>query len=200
MANEGQEGFFQSVEIPKREIDIKLEILEQRINELKVSFEQYFLDLILIPPLEEQKQVRRLIRELQRLPFRQATHKFRLRNLQSRFNTYNTAWEKNLKRREEGTYKRDIFKSQMRKRMEEKAARARAKIRTKDDEMKELFNCYREALYKSGSKNANVDYDAFKKVVQNKATNMKKQHGDKKFQYQIAIKGGKVLLKTVVKE
>lgn len=199
MANQGQQGFFEGVEIPKREVDLKLDLLEQSIQDLKVLFEQYFLDLILIPPLEDQKSLRRMIREIQKMPFRQPVHHFRLRNLQSRFNTYSTYWEKNLKAREEGTYKRDIFKSQMRKKMALRVKHVPTRAENQEKEMRELFNCYREALYKSGSKNVNVDFKAFQQVVQKKAEGMKREHGEKKFQYQIAIKGGKVLLKTVVK-
>lgn len=199
MANEGQRGFFEGIEIPKREVDLKLDLLEQRIQDLKVQFEQYFLDLILLPPLEEQKSLSRFIREIQNMPFRQAAHHFRLKNLQSRFNTYSTFWGKNLKAREEGRYDRDIFKSKLRKKLALKAKHVPTREEKQEQEMRELFNCYREALYKSGSKNVDVDFKAFQQVVQKKAENVKREHGDKKFQYQIAIKGGKVLLKTVVK-
>ena len=97
-----------------RDIDPELDLLETKLSELKVNYEQYFLDIISQPPDKLFEEVVRLIKGLQNAPFKNSTTRFRLKSLTSRFQTYKTYWEKVKKQREEGTYRPDIFKAKLR--------------------------------------------------------------------------------------
>lgn len=97
-----------------RDVEPDLDLLENKIGELKVQYEQYFLDIITQPPDKLFEEVVRLIKTLQNAPFKNSVTRFRLKTLTTRFQTYKTYWEKVKKQREEGTYKRDIFKAKLR--------------------------------------------------------------------------------------
>ena len=97
-----------------RDVEPDLDLLDIKISELKVEYEQYFLDIITQPPDKLFDEVVRLIKVLQNAPFKNSVTRFRLNTLTTRFQTYKTYWEKVKKQREEGTYKRDIFKAKLR--------------------------------------------------------------------------------------
>ena len=75
---------------PKRELDKELDGLEARLNELKILYEQFFVDVLPFPPLKEQADVARLIKRLLKAPFKNSASRFRLRMLVQRYQTYHT--------------------------------------------------------------------------------------------------------------
>lgn len=95
------------------EIEAKLNELDQRISNLRVSYEQYFVGVDRRPPTQQRQDLVRLLHDLEHKIFIQNTaQKFRLRSLVQRFQTYKTYWDRILKQIEEGTYKRDLNKVQ----------------------------------------------------------------------------------------
>ena len=108
----------------RRELDIKLDQLEAKIEQLRVLYEQHYIDVLPLPPLQEQKAVDREVRTLMRAPFKNSQTRFRLRMVVQRYQTYKTYWERVNKQREEGTYCRDIFKAEMREKLDEEAKKA----------------------------------------------------------------------------
>jgi len=97
-----------------RDLDAELDALERKISELKVQYEQYFLDVITQAPDKLFDEVVKLVKSLQTAPFKNSVTRFRLKTLTTRFQTYKTYWEKVKKQREEGTYRRDVFKAKLR--------------------------------------------------------------------------------------
>ena len=83
----------------KRELDLKLDLLERRIDEARVIYEQYFVDVMPHPPDKQVKIIKNQIRSLIKAPFKTSQHKFRLRALITRFQTYSTYWERVMKQR-----------------------------------------------------------------------------------------------------
>lgn len=181
---------------PKKELDRQLDLLEAKISELKILYEQYFVDVQPQPPLQLQAEVVRLIKTLLRAPFKNSAARFRLRTLVSRFQTYHTYWERVNKQREEGTYFRDLFKAEMRERMSEEEVKRASQGGTAERGMRELYDSYESALRKSGVKTGNLDYAAFKKSLVSKAKELKQKHGVKKLKYKVVVRDGKVSVKA----
>ena len=98
----------------RRALDEELDRLEGKIAELRVLYEQYFVDVMPQPPTKLQEETVRLMRSLLRAPFKNSANRFRLRVLISRYQTYATYCERVNKQKEEGTYSRDLFKAEMR--------------------------------------------------------------------------------------
>src|SRR5262245_3607671 len=98
----------------RRQLDVELEQLEERIETLRVLYEQHFADILPQPPTKLQKEAVFLIRKLLKAPFKNSQTRFKLRQLVTRYQTYRTYWERVLKEREEGTYVRDVFKAELR--------------------------------------------------------------------------------------
>src|SRR5262245_49243243 len=108
--------------MPSREISDSLErnlrkdldLLEQKLEQLRLEYEQYFINVAPRIPEKLHKTVRSLDNQLINAPFKSAADKFRLASLHQRLSTYETYWERVLKQREQGTYSKDLFKAKIR--------------------------------------------------------------------------------------
>jgi hypothetical protein len=174
--------------------------LEATIEQLKIQYEQYFVDVLPRPPDQLHVEVRRQIKELLKAPFKNSADRFRLRTLVHRFQTYHTYWERVNKQREEGTYVKDLFKAEMREKMGEEELRRASTGGAAEKGMQQLFDSYQTALRKSGSKTENLNYQAFKNSLMKKAKELKSKHGVKKVNYKITVKDGKVSVKASSKD
>lgn len=106
------------------DIDALLNQLEQRIDDLRIRYEQYFMGMDRLPPEQPRRDVVRMVFELEQAFIRNTAQKFRLRSLVQRFNTYKTYWNRIMRQIEEGTFKRDVKKAQRRQsRREERQER-----------------------------------------------------------------------------
>ncbi len=188
-----------SKESTKRRLDEELDRLEARIAELRVQYEQYFLDVLPQPPLSLHRDVKILIRQLLKAPFKNSAIRFRLRMLIQRYQTYNTYWERVNKQREEGTYSRDVFKAEIRERALLEAEKLARPKTNSEKGMEKLYQAYAEAFRKAGKGKPSINFEAFKKSVIKKANQLKTSHGVKKLHYKVIIKDGKVLLKASAK-
>jgi hypothetical protein len=94
----------------EREIDIEGTIneFEQKLDRLKVLYEQYFMGIEKREPLVSLKDVVRVMRLLEQQQIRNTGHRFRYRNLVQKFNVFKTYWSRTLRAIELGTYQRDV--------------------------------------------------------------------------------------------
>lgn len=184
----------------KKEIDLKLDLLERKIEELRVMYEQFFIDVNPHIPDKLHKDVKRQINNLLNAPFKSSQRKFRLKNLVTRFQTYATYWERVMKQREEGTYSRDVFKAEMREKMLEEERRAMTEAGIAEKGLKQLFSTYEKALKKTGSKIDNLDYSAFRKRMIQQAKTLKQKHGAKQLTYKVVLSKGRATIKASVKK
>ena len=183
----------------RRKLDYQLDTFERKVEELRVIYEQYFIDIITICPDKEHKEVTMMKRTLMKAPFKHSSHTFRLRQLVTRLQTYETYWKRTMKAREEGRYQRDIFKADLREKELAEAARASTRAGAADRGFQQLFNSYEQAIKKSGGSAKDLNYGAFKKSLVNQAQALKKK-GVKKLSYKIVMKNGKAVVKAVAKK
>ena len=187
-------------EKPRKDLDRKLDLLEAKIAELRILYEQYFVDVLPQPPISLQKDVARLIKELLKAPFKNSAGRFRLRTLITRYQTYHTYWERVQKQREEGNYFRDVFKADLRDKIQEEEKALASHGGAQEKGFKQLFNSYEKALRSHGGKADNLNYDAFRKSLMQKAKSLKQEHGVSKLHYKIVVKNGKVTVKASSKK
>lgn len=176
----------------RKELNSQLDRLESMINELRVQYEQFFVDVLPQPPDELRDEVLRLIRRLLKAPFKNSADRFRLRTLVQRFQTYGTYWERVNKQREEGVYFRDVFKAELRDKLDEEQG---SKEHAAEKSIKQLYEVYQSALKKTGG-SGNVDFKSFKSSLLKQAQELREKQGVKKLHYKICIKDGRVVIKA----
>lgn len=94
--------------------------LEESIEELKVKYEMYFLGVERLEPARRRDDLKRDIARLKTAFTRNTGLRFRIQSLHARYLSYERMWLRAAREREEGTYRRDLFKARLRK--EEKEA------------------------------------------------------------------------------
>jgi len=183
----------------RMDLRVELDHLDKMISELKVQFEQYFSGLVQFPPDKLHAQVKRTIRYLFNAPFKNSEMSFHLRTLENRYRSYNTYFERVLRQREEGSYKRDVFKADIRERHALEDRHARTAQGTAEKGLQSLFNSYKAALEKQTGLPQNIDFQAFQKSLVSRAKDFKEQNGNKKVTFKVVIKNGKVTVQAHVK-
>lgn len=183
-------------------IDLRAELdtLEQELADLKVRYEQYFAGLMPLAPEKQHAKLKHIIRQLRKAPFKNSALNYRLKSIESRYNTFNTYWQRTLRAKEEGTYSKDLFKADIREKMLREEKRAQTAKGASERHMKSLFESYKDALEKNAGKKLNIDYNAFQKSLVQRVRELKEATGGKKFSFKVVVKEGKVSLKAQVKE
>lgn len=112
-----------------KEFETLLEDLEQRLERLRVLYEQWFQGFERIEPSVPRKDVERRMQRLRRESPRNTALRFRFQTLWQRYTTLQTYWGRIARQIEEGTYRRDLMKARKRRqaRRQELADRARGR-------------------------------------------------------------------------
>ena len=85
--------------------------LEDEVEELKAKYEMYFLGVELREPNRWREEVRRKVLRIKEKFTRNTGLRFRIQSLHARFISYERLWMRSAREREEGTYRRDLFKA-----------------------------------------------------------------------------------------
>lgn len=184
----------------RADLRAELDNLEARISELKVQYEQYFAGLMPFAPEKQHTEVKNQLRRLMRAPFRSSAMQFRLRGLESRFQTFNTYWQRVLKQKEEGTYSKDVFKAELHERIAVEEAQSRTAAGAARKNMEGLFHSYCQALEKTSGKTQQLDYEKFKTSLMQRAKDFKERKGAKKVSFKVSIKDGRVSVQLIAKD
>lgn len=189
------------IEKNSKNINSQLDFFEKKLLELKILYEQYFCDLLPLQPEIEHQEMKNLVRALLRTPFKNSQANFRLKNLILRFQTLQTYWERVLKQREDGSYKGDKFRANLRIKIKEELAHKKKDSLNKEEcMMQDLYKCYKKALKENGITNNEIDYNSFKSSLKNKSELLMKEKNAPSVNFRVAIEKGKVSIKARVGE
>ena len=109
-----------------KEFEILLHDAEVKLKRLKALYEQWFQGIERIEPLIARKDLDRMFVFLRKEKPRNTAARFRLQQLQSRYNTYQTYWGRIARKIEEGTYERDLRRARRRRGLTNERSRAPA--------------------------------------------------------------------------
>jgi hypothetical protein len=115
------------------DIEALLGELANKVERVKVLYEQYFMGIEKIEPLVARKDIQRTMLMLQQMYIRNTGLRFKFNTLLQKWNIYITYWNRVLREIEAGTYQRHVLKAQRAaaregKALPEEVARA-AKVR-----------------------------------------------------------------------
>lgn len=88
--------------------------LENRLERLRVLYEQYFMGIERRPPEIPRKDVERRAQELRRVRFQNTASRFRFQTIVQRYNTLQQYWNRTCRDIENGTYRRHIQRAERR--------------------------------------------------------------------------------------
>lgn len=106
-----------------KQFEILLHDAEVKLKRLKALYEQWFQGVERIEPQVARKDLDRLFETLKKEQPRNTAARFRLQQLQARYNVYVSYWQRIARQIEEGTYERDLHRAQRRRHSVESAPR-----------------------------------------------------------------------------
>ena len=129
-------------------LDDDLKLLEVKIQQLKLDYEQYFAGNRPREPGYERSQIQKALIQLTATPIKNTALRFKFNTINSRFQTFKRQWDTILRQIEKGTYKRQVFRADLRDR--ERQAAAASKPAASAAKAPDLFSAYRDAAASCG--------------------------------------------------
>ena len=108
----------------KEELEDETKSIEEDLEELKARFDMYFLGVERREPVRERTELKRRVMKVKEAFTRNTGLKFRIQTLHARFLSYERMWMRSAREKEEGTYRRDLFKARLRSQRGEPAPAA----------------------------------------------------------------------------
>ncbi|MCB1196893.1 MAG: hypothetical protein KDK51_00850 [Deltaproteobacteria bacterium] len=185
---------FQNVDQIEKDVDQLVTDMER----LRKDYEQYFLGLTRENPQRLREKVGNLVRKNHGTPIQNARLKFRYQQAISRFNTYCTYWDRILRKIEEGSYERDLFKANL----HEKNRPAGVSNQTSEssDDMYKLYQTFQQAKDQLNQSLSNVSYKKFQQQLESKKALLQEKHKGHDITFKITSEDGKVKIKPVAKK
>jgi len=195
-------------------IDEELNVLEDQLRRLKVEYDMYFGGGSKKPPADIEWKVKNLLKKYSDGHRMNYAQRFRYTTIQQRYALYNALWQQKLVIKEEG-YRRPqdaVLGIQGLRTDEEheaqKALRHHGPV-TEDrpfstsfsdanadqKQVESLFQALTEARKKAGENNP-ANLDSFRKFVQQKTAQLRKEYGCTAVEYTVELQNGQAKLKA----
>ncbi|HEX9050553.1 MAG TPA: hypothetical protein VF841_08485, partial [Anaeromyxobacter sp.] len=113
-AHEAEKDAFAKAKREKDELEGEAQAVEEELEELKAKYDQYFLGIERRAPHRTREELKKRVLRLKSAFTRNAALRFRIQSLHARYLSYERLWMRSTREKEEGTYRRDLFKAKLR--------------------------------------------------------------------------------------
>ncbi|MCH8266929.1 MAG: hypothetical protein IH846_05400 [Acidobacteria bacterium] len=176
-------------------VDEELFHLEESLRRLKIEFDIYFNGGSQRPPTDSRWRVENLIKKYADAPKLTYAQRFRYNGLAQRYSVFSDLWRKGLRDREEGP--RQTGSSLRAEQKKHLACRVEWRDPASEPEkVDKLFEALVAAKRKCGENAANISPDDFRRFVQQKTAQLKRDFKCDQVQYVVEVEKGQVKLKA----
>lgn len=178
-------------------IDEDLPILDAKIKQLRLDYEQYFLGVRPREPVMLRAEIQKMIVFYSNQAIQNTAHRFRFSSLCSRFLTLRRQWDATQRKMEEGTYERHVFKAKLHGVPEARpappppAVSARARSAAPD-----VYGAYVDACRSVGQDTSGVTREKLDRVMSQQRRALCSQLGCTDVRFRVVVEGGKAKLKA----
>jgi hypothetical protein len=122
-----------------KELVDQVAVLEKELDELRATYELFFMGIEKIEPQPHRDLVKAKLRRLQESQPRNTALKFRIQQLKARLVSLENYWQRTLRQREAGTYRRDLARLERRnaERIREEARAERLREEARAERLRE---------------------------------------------------------------
>jgi hypothetical protein len=179
-------------------IESELEVLERGLQRLHVEYERFFTGDAKVPPIDTRRRIEDLLKRMRNENVERAAERFRLQNVQSRFQSMTELWEKRLAVRDEGRTKPGRFATPRQPKAPvagERDAEGSASVRGKEQaDLMPLFDRYCTARRALGEDVSRLRYERFEELVKRQAAEIRRVTGARRLVFEIQTIDGRVKL------
>jgi hypothetical protein len=178
-----------------------LQVLETKMKQLKLDYEQYFLGTRPREPAQGRSEVQKLFTIYQNTAIQNTALRFRFNSLCARFFALRRQWDLVLRQIEEGTYSRHVFKANLHDRSRSgkgapPAAAPPPPSAEATPSFKEVYEDYLAACRNTGEDTRSLTRERMDKVLTGQANAIRKQYGCEDVRFRVVVEGGKARLKA----
>jgi len=192
-------------------LDEEIGMIEGKLNTLRLDYDQYFIGNRPREPVMARAEVQKLFTFYSQMPIQNTALRFKFNSLTSRFFALKRQWDETLRKIEEGTYKRHLFKADLheRERMERDRRRAGsmrgaaapaptapASATAPPGAEPDLFESYRDAMKNTGQDVSSLTRDKLEKAIAKQESALRAQLGCESVKFRVVVEDGKARLKA----
>ena len=184
-------------------IDEDLQILDAKMKSLRLEYEQYFLGSRPRAPSQLRGEVQKMMAFYANVPIQNTALRFKFNNMRARFFSFRRHWDETLRKIEEGTYERHVFKAELHERErahrktgkagDAKAAGGAAKPEGAPDD---LFGSYVAAREQCGQGAKSLTPEAFQRLLKTQESVIREKYGCQSVRFRVVVEAGKAKLKA----
>ncbi len=190
-------------------VEDDLQILDAKIKQLRLDYEQYFLGARPREPVVLRGEVQKLITYYSNVPIQNTGLRFKFSSLCARYLTLRRQWDVCLRKIEDGTYERHVFKADLHARksaqpIEQPTPRTTAAPRGNraSDPLAasgvgdDVYGAYVDACRSVGQELGGVTRERLERVMTQQRETLRKQLGCSDVQFRVVVERGKAKLKA----
>ncbi len=179
----------------------ELKILEVRLTQLKLEYEKYFLGSRPTEPAQQRSEVQKTVLRFSNMRITNTAQRFKFNSLNGRYQAFKRQWDNTLRQIEAGTYKRHVFKADLRDRERGIEGTSPGGARGPGgagagDGRAELFETYRDAMMATGQNTKGLTPEKLQKAIAKQEAAIKKKYGCDNVDFKVVVTDGKVKLKA----
>jgi hypothetical protein len=184
--------------VPAVPLEEDFKILESKLLQLKLDYDQYFLGSRPREPAMLRGEVNKLIAMYSNQAIQNTALRFRFGTICSRYQAYKRQWSEVLRQIEAGTYSRHRFKADLheRERRTEPAAVPPARSAPAASPGDALFKAYVEACRSCGQDVKGLTPAKLEGILAKQREQLRGRLGDGEVSFRVAIENGKAKLKA----
>jgi hypothetical protein len=180
--------------------DEDLQLLDAKMKGLRLDYEQYFLGSRQRPPSQLRGEVQKMIAFYANVPIQNTALRFKFNNLRARFFSYRRHWDEVLRKIEEGTYERHLFKADLHERERTQRRRGGAAKKTVAEPQvgarDELFEAYLSAREQCGQGAKGLTAEQFQRTLKTQESAIRDKYNCQSVRFRVVVEGGKAKLKA----
>ena len=171
----------------------ELQVLDLKLKQLRIDYEHYFLGRHPREPSNLRGEVQKQFLRHSGSPIRNTATRFRFNSMNSRFQALKRQWDLTLRQIEAGTYKRHVFKANLRGPAIPTAADGE---QAQPDKPKTLFEAYQEAARACGQNVESLTPAKLQAAIRRQEAALKERLGCDNVDFRVVVSNGKVKLKA----
>jgi hypothetical protein len=174
-----------------------LKVLDNKINQLRLAYERYFLGSRPREPAMERAEVDKLITIYSNTPIQNTALRFKFGSICSRYQAFKRQWNDTLRKIDQGTYERHRFKADLHRREPEMGAPPpdESTLGVPADST-ELFAAYVEARQACGQSVENLSPEKLQSKLGAQERLLRRRYGDVEVRFRVVVERGKAKLKV----
>jgi len=175
------------------EIEDALRELDRKVKQLKLDYERYFLGTRPREPVLLRGEVDKAIVILSSTAIQNTALRFRYNSICSRYHAQKRQWTETVRKIEQGTYERHVFKANLRDRERGQAQPQSAAPPSDAD----LFSEYRDARLACGQGVEKLSREKLDSMLARQEKALKERFGDDaRFRFRVVVEDGKAKVKA----